>query len=207
LDMGFAVPALSRRDDRPDEDHIVHLDGVSWEDYERVLAMRGERSAPRIAYLEGLLEIMMPGRKHENIKSLIGRLVEVWCIENGMRFTALGSWTLKEKKAKRGAEPDECYVLGGADEERRPDLAIEVEWTSGRIDKLDIYRKLGVREIWYWRNGVLQPYALRGTRYVKLAASKVLPRLDLAQLVSFLDRPTTYDAMQDYRRALRKRRA
>jgi Uma2 family endonuclease len=201
--MGFAVPALTRKNDAPDEDHIIQLDGVSWQDYERILAIRGERSAPRIAYVEGLLEIMMPGRKHENIKALIGCLVDVWCLVYGVPFTKVGSWTLKQRRDKRGAEPDECYVFGeDPDEERWPDLAIEVEWTSGRIDKLDIYRKLGVREIWYWRNGELQPYALRGERYVKIAKSRVLPKLDLAQLVSFLDRRTTYEAIRDYRRAL-----
>lgn len=200
--MGYAVPALQRHHESTDEDHIVHFDGVSWADYERVLAMRGDRSAPRITYLEGWLEIMMPGRKHENIKSLIGRLVEVWCMTRQVRFTTLGSWTLKDAQQERGAEPDECYVFGDADEERRPDLAIEVVWTSGRIDKLDVYRKLGVREVWYWRNGVLQPYALRGDHYVAIEASEVLEGIDLAQLVSFLDRPTTYDAIRDFRHAL-----
>ena len=30
-------------------DHVVILHGVSWAEYEAVLAMRGERSVPRIA--------------------------------------------------------------------------------------------------------------------------------------------------------------
>ena len=60
-----------------------------------------------------------------------------------MIFTAVGSWTLKSKKHKRGAEPDECYIFGKK-KTNRPDLAIEVEWSSGGIDKLDVYRKLGV---------------------------------------------------------------
>lgn len=200
--VGYAAEAFRRADDSPDEDHIVHLDGT-WEDYERLLAMRGERSAPRITYLEGVIEIMAPGRTHENIKSRIGRLVEVWCMHRGMHFTTLGSWTLKNRPEERGAEPDECYVFGeDVDEEQYPDLAIEVVWTSGRIDKLEVYRKLRVREVWYWRNGVLQPYALRGDRYRAIEESEVLPGIDLAQLVSFLDRPTTFDAIREYRDAL-----
>ncbi len=199
--MGFAVPALQGRDDRPAEDHVVQLDGATWKDYERLLAIRGDRSAPRITYLEGLLEIMSPSRQHENIKSLIGCLVETWCLERGVHFTTLGSWTLKEQEQERGAEPDECYVFGDARADR-PDLAVEVVWTSGRIDKLEVYRKLGVREVWYWRSGALQPYALRGERYEAIQRSEVLPGIDLAQLVSFMDRPTTYDAVRDYRAAL-----
>jgi len=41
-------------DDSPDRDHIVVLHDVSWEDYEHVLRIRGEHSAPRISYLETL---------------------------------------------------------------------------------------------------------------------------------------------------------
>ena len=45
------------RDDRPTEDHMVRLHGVTWDDNQRLLAMRGEGSAPRIAYLEGEVEL------------------------------------------------------------------------------------------------------------------------------------------------------
>ena len=115
---------------------------------ERLLAMRGDRSAPRIAYLEGEIEIMSPSRTHEGIKSMIGCLVEAYCLERDIPFSAYGSWTLQAQDRSRGAEPDECYVFGGSSapkgESESPHLAIEVVWTSGRIDKLDIYRKLGV---------------------------------------------------------------
>lgn len=193
--------------DRPeDEDHIIHLSGVSWEDYERVLAMRGDRSAPRIAYVEGDLEIMAPSRTHEDVKSTVARLVEVYCFEHEIRFTALGSWTLKDRTKKRGAEADECYQLGDGDPERPPELAIEVVWTHGRIDKLDIYRKLGVREVWYWRKGVITPYRLRGERYVAIGASIALKGIDLALIASFVGKGSTYDAVRAYRAALAKRR-
>ncbi len=55
----------------------------------------------------------------------------------------------------------------------RPDLAIEVEWSSRRLDKLEA-----------------------------LERSAFLPDLDLALLVSFLDRPTAFDAIRDFTRAL-----
>lgn len=148
------------RDDRPTEDHIVRLHGVNWDDYQRLLSMRGDGSAPRIAYLEGEVEIMSPSRTHETLKSLIGRLIKTYCLEHDIPFSTLGSWTLQSADRTRGAEPDECDVFGTGDAER-PRLAIEVVWTSGRIDKLDIYRKLGVAEVCYWRRGRIQPYRLR----------------------------------------------
>jgi len=76
----------------------------------------------------------------------------------------------------------------------------EAVWTSGRIDKLNIYRKLGVAEVWFWRKGSIQPYCLRGERYEPVAASEVLPGLDLEQLAVFLDRPTTFEAIKGDRR-------
>ncbi len=135
------------RDDRPHEDHFVVLHGVSWSDYQRVLEIRGDHSSPRIAYLEGRLEIMSPSGSHERIKSLIGRLVEVWCLEHDVEFTTVGSWTLEDKTTDRGVEPDECYIFGPPRGALRPDLAIEVIWTSGGLAKLEIYRKLGVAEV------------------------------------------------------------
>lgn len=191
------------RDDSPTEDHTVCLHDVSWENYERLLEMRGDHSAPRISYLEGEVEIMSPSRTHEAIKSLIGRLLETYCMEREIPFSVLGPWTLKSADRTRGAEPDECYIFGDPTAER-PHLAIEVIWTSGRIDTLDIYRRLGVAEVWYWRKGVIEPYGLRGDRYVPVAASEVLPELDLGLLTQFLDCATTSAAIKGYREALQR---
>lgn len=145
------------RDDRPHEDHFVVLTGYTWRDYQRALELRGDRSAPRLTYLEGRLEIMSPSRTHESIKSLIGRLVEAYCLERDIVFSTYGSWTLEDQALERGTEPDECYVFGEAADPKRPDLAIEVVWTSGGINKLDVYGALGVREVWFWRKGRITP--------------------------------------------------
>jgi len=196
---------LLDRNDRPQEDHFVHLRGVTWADYQRFLEIRGDRSAPRITFLEGTLEIMSPSRSHETIKSIIGRLVEVYCLEQVVEFSTCGSWTLESEESERGAEPDECYVFGEVREPERPDLAIEVVWTSGGLNKLEVYRKLGVREVWYWRKGRIEVHALRGERYEPIPASEVLPGIDHAELTSFVDRPTTSQAIRDYRDALRAR--
>jgi Uma2 family endonuclease len=200
----YAVADLEARDDRPTEDHVVWLSDVSWDDYVRILEIRGDRSAPRISYLEGTLEIMSPSRDHETIKSLIGCLIEAYCLEAGIKFLPVGSWTLKERAKERGTEPDECYLLGDV-QAQRPHLAIEVIWTSGRLDKLEVYRKLGVQEVWVWRKGRIQVHGLRGERYDALDASEVLPGLDIGLLTRFLDRPTAYDAIRDFRAALSKR--
>lgn len=193
--------ALREHDDTPNADSIVVLHDVTWEDYERLLEIRGDKSAPRINYLEGELEIMSPSKDHEQIKSYIGRLLEAWCIDRGIEVTPFGGWTLKEQKQDRGAEADECYIFGTAPRER-PQLVIAVEWTRGSIDKLRIYEKLGVDEVWIWRKGVIQVYALVGERFAKVERSRLLPDLDLGLLTSMLDRDTLTQAVRDFRRAL-----
>ncbi|MGZ5433023.1 MAG: Uma2 family endonuclease [Thermoanaerobaculia bacterium] len=193
--------ALREHDDTPHADQIIVFHDVTWEDYERLLDIRGDRSAPRINYLEGELEIMSPSKDHEQIKSFIGRLLEVWCIDRGIEVTPYGSWTLKGQEKDHAAEADECYIFGTAPRER-PQLAIEVEWTRGSIDKLRIYEKLGVDEVWTWRKGVIQVYVLVGERFAKAQRSRLLPDLDLGLLASMLDRDTLTQAVRDFRRAL-----
>jgi Uma2 family endonuclease len=200
----IATPKRLDRDDTPREDHFVHLRGATWKDYERVLAIRGDHSAPRIAYLDGTLEIMSPSRSHESLKSDIGCLVEVWCLERGVEFSTYGSWTLQIKRLKLGIEPDECYIFGRGRDGDRPHLAIEVIWTSGGLDKLEAYAKLGVREVWHWRLGRISVHVLHGERYRRASGSKALAGIDLEQLASFLDRESTSAAMKEYRAALRR---
>ena len=200
--MTNASRRMVDHDDQRREDHFTHLREATWDDYLRILEIRGDHSAPRITYLEGVVEIMSPSRQHESIKSIIGRLIEVWCLERDVSFSTYGSWTLHSKESERGAEPDECYVFGEVDAPTRPDLAIEVIWTTGGIDKLEVYRGLGVREVWIWRRGRIQPYLLGDGTYGAVDTSVVLPGLDLAMLASFLDRKTTSEAIRGYRDAL-----
>lgn len=198
------MPPPSSADQRATDDIIV-LREATWADYQRLLEVRGDRPVPRLAYLEGALELMTPSRSHESLKSMIGCLVEAWCLEMGIGITPYGSWTLESKEAERGVEPDECYVIGEAGDPERPDLAIEVVWSSGGIDKLEIYRRLGVREVWIWRSGSIEVFVLRESAYAPLPNSEVLPGIDLPLLLQFVDiRPMTR-AVTDYRTALRER--
>ena len=132
---------------------------------------------------------------------MIGCLVEAWCFERGVAIRR-GSWTLKTS-VERGVEPDECYVIGEGQEADRPDLAIEVIWTSGGIGKLEIYRKLGVREVWIWSKGRIAPHALRGDQYQELGTSEVLAGIDLELLVGFVAVKPMTTAVLQYRAALR----
>lgn len=192
---------LREHDDTPNADQIVVFHDVTWKDYESLVAIRGDRPAPRISYLEGEVEIMSPSKDHEQIKSYIGHLLETWCIDRGMEVNPFGSWTLTKEENGLAAEADECYTFGTEPRES-PQLAIEVEWTRGGIDKLEIYRKLGVEEVWYWRKGVIEVYVLVEGTFTRTRRSRLLPHLDVELLASMLDRDTLTQAVRDFRKAL-----
>jgi Uma2 family endonuclease len=187
----------------PTADQRLVTYGVPWSHYEAQLALRGDAPVPRIAYLEGALELMSPSKEHERIKSYIGRLVEAYALEQGIDLSPYGAWTLKSPPNQGGLEPDECYLVGDQDK-LAPDLAIEVVWTSGGIDKLEIYRRLGVGEVWFWKASRIEVHVLRQGLYEATDRSSLLPELDLALLCSFLDRPTALQAVKAFREAVRR---
>jgi Uma2 family endonuclease len=185
-------------------DHFVYLRGLSFQEYEAVLEMRGDASVPRMTYLEGVLELMSPSRYHEKDKKRFARLLETWALETGVRLEGIGSWTLKNSREERGAEPDECYMIDRVPEsdDDRPDIAIEVVWTSGGIDRLEVYRKLRVREVWFYERETLRFFTLQGTRYEEIPKSELLPGADPALFIRCMAEPTQTDAILALRRAL-----
>lgn len=184
-------------------DQRVRLHDISWEDYEALLAMRGESSAVRVTYLEGELEIMTPSLEHESLKTRMARLLEAYAEVMGIELEGYGSWTVKKEPKERGVEPDECYVVGVREmPPELPDIAIEIVWTAGGMDKLEVYRGLGVPEVWFWQDGPLRFYLLRGADYVANPRSGLLPDLDPALLARFMSGQSQTQAVRDYRRVL-----
>ena len=122
-------------------DQRVLLSGVAWSDYQRLLDLRGDRAGPRMTYLEGELELMSPSVDHESLKKRLARLLEDYARHCDIPLEGFGSWTLHREQHQRGAEPDECYLVGPlTGTPTLPDFAIEVVWTRGGLDKLEVYR-------------------------------------------------------------------
>jgi Uma2 family endonuclease len=188
----------------PTADQRIVTYGVPWSHFEKQLALRGDRTGPRIAFLDGALELMSPSKDHERIKSYIGCLIEAYALERDIDLSPYGAWTLKKAPEQAGLEPDECHLIG-EQQRNTPDLAIEVVWTSGGIDKLEIYRRLRVGEVWRWKDSRIEVYVLREGRYQKVERSAVFPDLDVNRLGSFLDHPTAMQAVKAFREALRSK--
>ncbi|BAC91333.1 Uma2 family endonuclease [Gloeobacter violaceus] len=183
------------------EQRIV-LAGVSWKEYEILGATLGHRPGLRMIYLEGVLEIITTSREHEALKKIIARLLEVYALQRDIPLFSCGSPTYRREAAARGLEPDESYCLG----QRRefPDLAIEVVITSGGIDKLEVYRGLGVQEVWFWQEGRFSLHGLEQGRYVTLSGSRLLADLDLAMLARFVNPDNEPRAVKAFRDTLRE---
>lgn len=182
-------------------DQRVILDGIDWWQFETFLAIRGESPGVRVTYLDGQIEIMRSSRGHERLKTTIARLLETYALENGFIFEGYGSLTMRNAPKLRGIEPDECYAVGAPKES--PDLAVEVIWTHGGIDKLDVYRGLGVREVWIWKKENLQAYELHGDAYVEVSDSVVIPGLAPSFIREFLVYETQTEAVRMLRAALK----
>jgi Uma2 family endonuclease len=182
-------------------DQRIMLRDLSWEDFETLLAIRGDQAGVRVAFLRGTLELMTPSRDHEILKTKLARLLEAYAEELGLELEGYGSWTLKGEERDRAVEPDECYSIGPAG--RVPDFAIEVVWTGGGLDKLEIYRRLGVREVWILEDGRIAIFVLRDDTWERIARSEILPQVDIALVESLLEIPTQTAAVRALRARLR----
>ncbi|WP_013320273.1 Uma2 family endonuclease [Gloeothece verrucosa] len=195
------TPIIEPSEQLISEQRII-LQGISWQQYETLRTTLDQVPGAKMSYLEGLLEIMTPSPEHEYKKATIGRLLDIYSLDKGIRLYRCGSPTLKQELAKRGKEPDESYNLETKKE--IPDLAIEVIISSGGLDILSIYQGLGVPEVWLWKNNKLSIYRLREQGYEEIARSEFLPDLDLELLSRYINYSDQYDAVIEFRKAIQK---
>jgi Uma2 family endonuclease len=214
----------SSDDERPDDDHgeygrpssltsvalpeatmamdqRVTLHGIEWSQYESMLVIRGARPGVRMTYLEGALELMSTAVEREKIKKCMARLIEAYADEHGMDLDGYGTWTLRNERGSCGVEPDECYVLGKG--KSVPDLVADVAWTEGGLDRLAVYQRLGIAEVWVWTREGIEVYRLRSGGYVQVGRSEIFPKLDLGVLARFIQPDAQTRAVRSFREALR----
>ncbi|HEX8911706.1 MAG TPA: Uma2 family endonuclease [Humisphaera sp.] len=180
------------------------LEGVSWETYER---LREETDAAgqalHITYDRGTMLLMPPLPDHETWKKLTGRMVEMIAIDLRIPMRALGGATWRRRDQAGGLEADECYYVQNERAVRGkrtidlasdppPDLAFESENTHAALDKLAVYARLGVPEVWRYDGARLSAVLLEeagGRReYVPTETSRAFPFLRPADLEPFLSR-------------------
>ncbi len=179
----------------------VLLRNVSWETYERLIEEREERRNPRFHYDRGAMEIMSPSKRHETVSRVVALLIETLAVELDLDVESAGSTTFKREDTDRGFEPDESFYFNENIELVRgkeniyldagdppPNLVVEVDVTNPSLDKLGIYARLGVLEVWRFSGGLAEVLVLRGETYEAAETSLVFPFLSRETLFRFVER-------------------
>jgi len=191
----------------------VQLENISWTDFEAILAELGERRVTRIAYSEGIVEILAPLPEHETAKVFIGDFVKILLDEMGVEWISLGSTTFKQQLMAAGIEPDDCFYIQNCgrmvgrdrldlDVDPPPDLAIEVDLTSKT--QISAYAGLSVPEVWCYDSGKLKISVLRERNYVDANGSPTFPNFPLVEVIpQFIKRGET-EVMSSVRRAFQE---
>ena len=130
---------------------------MNWQQYEEIDRAFETVPGVKFRYLDGALEIMAVS-PHEDFKTTLRMLLEAYLRVRRVRFYGRGAPSLGDRDLGARSEPDESYNL----ETRKPypDLVIEVVITSGGVDKLEGYRRMGVSEVWFWEDGLLSIHHL-----------------------------------------------
>ncbi|WP_334741424.1 Uma2 family endonuclease [Nostoc sp.] len=152
-----ATPSTQSVYATPTKESPLLFEELTWREFKAVEQLL-DRPGYRLSFLDGVLEILrMPGEPHETVKKRVAALLELYLLMAGFDFTPTGSMTLESESGAVKREADESYKL--APGRMRPDLAIEVVFTSGGINKLEAYKRLLIPEVWFWEDGVLEVYS------------------------------------------------
>jgi Uma2 family endonuclease len=179
---------------------------MTWREFKAIEQLL-DRPGYRLSFLDGVLEIRkMPGEPHETVKKRIAALLELYLLMAGFDFTPTGSMTLESESGAVKREADESYKL--APGRVRPDLAIEVVFTSGGINKLEAYKRLLIPEVWFWEDGVLEVYHLRQKsntpHYERVSSSEEVKGIDLDLLLRCINIVNHVDAIKTFQQALQE---
>lgn len=170
----------------------VILEPVSWEGFAEILDKLGERRSSRIAFANGILEIMAPLPEHERSKVVLADLVKTLLRVQKRAWEPLGSTTFKKQSMTAGIEPDDCFyiqnyqaVIGknrlDLTQDPPPDLAIEIDLTSKT--QIDAYQVLGVPELWIYEGGNLKINLLREGKYAESSISLTFPDVAITEII------------------------
>lgn len=170
----------------------VTLQPVSWEGFAAILADLGQRRTSRIAFANGILEIMAPLPEHERSKVLLADLVKIMLKFQKRAWEPLGSTTFKSRSMKAGIEPDDCFYIDNykavigknridLDVDPPPDLALETDLTSKT--EIDAYEALKVPELWIYASNKLKINVLQNDKYVESEVSPTFPDIAVREII------------------------
>jgi Uma2 family endonuclease len=180
----------------------VRISHVSWDDYEKLTEVFAERPALRLTYDNGELEIMVPSLDHDFGDRFLADLVPILTRAFKLPYRPGGSVTMKLKKKLKAIEADDVFWIANAAKlagvrdldlkiHPPPDLAIEVDVSHSSMNRLRIYAKLGVPEVWRLDGDTLTFHVLVGKKYEVHAHSLTFPPVTPDHLMEFVKQART----------------
>lgn len=173
------------------------LENITWRTFKAMLADMGSSRNTRLAYENGVLEIMAPFMAHENSNRVIEGFVVALCEVMGKEYKRSGSLTLTRDDLERGGEPDSSYYIQNEYLVRNkekidlkinppPDLVLEVEYSKPKVDKFKIYAAIGVPEFWRFNGSVLLIYVLNDGQYIEVEQSPTFRTVPVKEIPRFI---------------------
>ena len=173
--------------------------GLTWHQFKAIQASFEKVPNVRLFYCDPVLEIVGISKPHEAFQSIIGVLLGIYFEVREIEFFPSGAYSqIVEGKVEYQADLSYCF---GTDKDV-PDLCVEVVITSGSPIKLQKYRLMGVPEVWFWEDGMLQLYRLQEQGYERIASSELLPELDLSLLKRCILFASPLEALKEFRRGI-----
>ncbi len=216
----MAHPRQTRRPRRKPE-VLFRLDGeqrfrvslIPYSGYVAIADGIGERQL-HVTYADGELELMTPSQKHEMTRKRLAMLVECLAADLNINMEAGGSMTFRRADLQCGFEPDECYWVENEGKVRGrrydvtrdppPDLLLEIEISRSSIDRMAIFARFGVPEIWRYDGRTLSIEWLTSKgRYQPRSRSRAFPFLRAASVdaaMRFAPGQSTTDLIRRWRR-------
>ncbi|MFM9963336.1 MAG: Uma2 family endonuclease [Planctomycetaceae bacterium] len=206
----FAEPqslaALQRAINFPESRGDQHLTlwDVDWDAYKQIAEGLTGRHV-RLTYENGRLDLMTISSKHGILCRLFTALIRVLAEELDVPILACGDMTCENEPALKALEPDECFyiqnelLVRGKDDldltvDPPPDLAVEIELSRARPNRMSIYARLRVPEVWRYKGKTLTCSLLTETgHYTESDFSRAFPQLPLSELLRFVERRTQTD--------------
>jgi Uma2 family endonuclease len=184
----------------------IQINGIDWDGYISLIQQLGDNRVTRIAYAQETLEIRMPSQLHEAINRLLAAIIMTLAEEYGYEFNGLGSMTIDRPNLGKAIEPDSCFYIQNAQSgqgiensiassDTPPDLAVEVDIANRSDYKFDIYRSIGIPELWVYQRegknlaagGVIKFKQLDNGVYIDVANSRAFPALTTVQLAQWIE--------------------
>ncbi|WP_427161829.1 Uma2 family endonuclease [Aliinostoc sp. HNIBRCY26] len=173
------------------------LKNISWQTFKAMLTDMGNERNSRLAYDNGIVEIITPLMSHENSNRLIEGLILVLCEEFNLEVKTTGSLTLIRDDLEKGAEPDSSYYIQNEflvrekenidlNQDPPPDLVLEVDYSKPKIDKLSLYAAMGIPEFWRYNGTKLRIYLLTGNQYTEVEQSPTFAPVMVRDIPRFL---------------------